>query len=110
MKLTLLCILLSLIYGSGAVLLLTWNASVLGVFIHSFRNIGTFIPFIPHTVLEFIAYFFAAMAGGLISIAFDKGGYGSDKFNKALFDGCLLFILAAVIIFVAALVETFGFF
>jgi uncharacterized membrane protein len=47
------------------------------------------------------------MAGGLISMAFDenKTKIGSQKFYRAINDASLLFLLAVVIIALAALVE-----
>jgi uncharacterized membrane protein SpoIIM required for sporulation len=107
LKVLFLVLILSIIYGMGSVLIITWNASVLGVFVASFGRFVDFLSFVPHTAMEFTGFFFGAMAGGLISMAFDesKTKIGSQKFYRAINDASLLFLLAVVIIALAALVE-----
>jgi len=107
LKILFLVMLLSFIYGMGSVLIITWNASVLGIFVASFGRFVDFVKFMPHTALEFLGFFFGAMAGGLLSMAFDesKTKLKSDKFYKAINDASMLFILAVIIIVAAALVE-----
>jgi uncharacterized membrane protein SpoIIM required for sporulation len=80
---------------------------VLGVFVGSFGKFVNFLSFIPHTALEFIGFFFGAMAGGLLSMAFDESRtkFRSNKFYQAINDASALFLLAIVIIAIAALVE-----
>jgi len=107
LKVLFLVMLLSFIYGMGSVLIITWNASVLGVFVASFGKFVDFVKFMPHTGLEFLGFFFGAMAGGLLSMAFDesKTKLKSAKFYRAINDASMLFILAVIIIVAAALVE-----
>ena len=105
LKVLVLVMVLSLLYGAGAVLIITWNASVLGVFINSFNKVREFIPFIPHTILEFVAFFLAAIAGGLVSVGFEKSEVGKKKFNRVLLDSAILFACAVVILIVASIVE-----
>lgn len=107
LKVLFIILVLSFIYGMGSVLVITWNASVLGIFMGSFGKFTAAASFIPHASMEFLGFFFAAMAGGLLSMAFDeeRTKYKSDKFYRAINDAALLFILAAVIIVAAALVE-----
>jgi uncharacterized membrane protein SpoIIM required for sporulation len=107
LKILFLVMLLSFIYGMGSVLIITWNASVLGVFAASFGKFVNFAAYVPHAALEFIGFFFGAMAGGLLSMAFDESRtkYRSEKFYLALNDASLLFLLAVAIIALAALVE-----
>jgi uncharacterized membrane protein SpoIIM required for sporulation len=107
LKVLFLVMILSLIYGMGSVLIITWNASVLGVFIGSFGKFTDAIGFFPHASMEFLGFFFGAMAGSLISMAFDEDRteFKSDRFYRAINDAALLFILAVVIIIAAALVE-----
>jgi len=66
LKLVIFALVLSFIYGVGATILITWNASVLGIFFASLGKFTTIMSFVPHASLEFIAYFFAAIAGGLL--------------------------------------------
>jgi len=107
LKVLALVLLLSFIYGMGSILVIAWNASVLGVFIGSFGSYIGFAEFIPHTSLEFTGFFFAGMAGGLLSMAFDhnRTEFGSDKFYQAIEDSSALFILGVILIAAAALVE-----
>jgi uncharacterized membrane protein SpoIIM required for sporulation len=107
LKVLFLVLLLSFIYGMGSVLIITWNASVLGIFVGSFGKFVNFLSFIPHTALEFLGFFFGAMAGGLLSMAFDESRtkFKSNKFYQAINDASALFLLAIVIIAIAALVE-----
>ena len=109
LKLVLVCLVLSLVYGAGAVLIITWNASVLGIFLGSLGRFTTALTFLPHTALEFIGFFLAAMAGGLLSLAFvpDKVKIGSEKFNRVLKDAAILFIIAVAVIIIAALIEVY---
>lgn len=107
LKVLFIVMILSLIYGMGSVLVITWNASVLGVFIASFGRFTDAAGFLPHASMEFLGFFFGAMAGSLISMAFDEDRttFRSEKFYKAIDDAALLFILATLIIAAAALVE-----
>jgi uncharacterized membrane protein SpoIIM required for sporulation len=107
LKVLFLVMILSLIYGMGSVLVITWNASVLGIFLGSFGKFTDALGFMPHASMEFLGFFFGAMAGSLLSMAFDsdRTKFKSDKFYRAINDAALLFILAVVIIALAALVE-----
>jgi uncharacterized membrane protein SpoIIM required for sporulation len=86
---------------------ITWNASVLGIFMGSFGKLSNAASFIPHASMEFLGFFFGAMSGGLLSMAFDESRteFKSKKFYQAINDASLLFILAVIIIALAAFVE-----
>ncbi|MGB9675335.1 MAG: stage II sporulation protein M [Candidatus Nanoarchaeia archaeon] len=107
LKILTLVLILSFIYGMGSILIITWNASVLGVFVGSFGKFVSFLAFVPHTALEFVGFFFGAMAGGLLNMAFDesKTKLGREKFYMAINDAALLFLLATIIIIAAAAIE-----
>jgi uncharacterized membrane protein SpoIIM required for sporulation len=107
LKVLFLILVLSFIYGMGSVLVITWNASVLGIFMGSFGKLANAASFIPHASMEFLGFFFGAMAGSLISMAFDESRteFKSKKFYQAINDASMLFILAVVIIAAAAFVE-----
>jgi len=106
LKVVFVCMVLSLIYGSGSILLLAWNASVLGVFIGSFGKLTSFIAFIPHTGAEFIAFFFAAISGGLISLLVLQN---RDRMRitaeRIIFDSMAMFMIALVLIVIGAGIE-----
>ncbi len=66
--------LFSLVFGAGAVFIIVWNASVLGVYIGQISRQLWQIPlvslnFLPHGIPEVAGYVTAALAGGLISTA-----------------------------------------
>jgi uncharacterized membrane protein SpoIIM required for sporulation len=123
------CILFSFIYGAGAIFILIWNASIVGTAIGSFirvsidalitsscgANTGTtfcavssgILRYTVHGVPEILAYFVAALAGGIISIAVINQEFNSRKFEHILLDSADLLMLAIAILFIAALLEVF---
>lgn len=123
------CVLFSFLYGVGALFILTWNATVIaaasGIFIREqlalisekvgavsvghyfgFFSIGI-MRYMVHGVFEILAYFIAALAGGIISVAVIRHILGSSKFEKILFDVSDLIIISVVLLFVSALVEVY---
>ena len=60
-----------------------------------------------HGLPEILAYFVAALAGGIISIAIINQEFSSRKFEHILLDSADLLMLAIAILFVAALLEVF---
>lgn len=107
--------------GDGAIFLLTWNASVWGtIFGVTARNAAivtqgdpfTYFMIIvftvtPHVLLEGSSYILAAMAGGLISRAILKDGFGTKRFNEALQDNATIIGLAILCLVIGVLVETY---
>ena len=122
-KVLLVSFVFSLVYGAGAILFLTWNASVWGTIfgyiakqaaavtnqsvILTFFNL--FMQVLPHTVLEVSSYLLAIIAGGVISKAALKEKIGSKKFHHVLTDGFIIFTIALLLIILAAYVEVFLF-
>lgn len=106
-------IVFSLIFGAGAIFVLAWNASVIaaaiGIFTKSnLSNLPLGLArYMIHGVPEILAYFIAALAGGIISIAVIKKDIRRDKFWNVLQDSLNLVIIAVVILFIAALIEVF---
>jgi uncharacterized membrane protein SpoIIM required for sporulation len=120
-------ILFSFIYGAGAIFILAWNASVIGVAIgNSARNaiahyaVHSAVPgvvgyssaislslarYLLHGVPEILAYFVGCLAGGIISIAIIEKEYDTDKFKETLLHVSGLIILAIVILVIAGLIE-----
>lgn len=120
------CIIFSLLYGAGALFILTWNASVIataiGNFIRSeisataslvgfsvvsaYFKAGAlgFFRYMLHGVFEIGAYFVAALAGGIVSIALIK----QDARNEKVFlDALNLLIISLGLLFFGSLVEVF---
>lgn len=129
MKVLAFTILFSLIYGAGAIFILTWNATVIGAamgnFIREkiasyasllgFAKAGvyfqaislSFLRYAIHGVPEIIGYFYGGLAGGIISVAIINHHYKSKKFSTILFDSSELLIIAITFLLIAALIEVF---
>jgi len=114
------CLLFAFIYGVGAIFILTWNASVIGVAIGSFIRNNIFhynnllhltskalLRYLPHGTLEILAYFIAGLAGGIISIAVIRHDFRTKKFEHIVTDSVDLILLAFLILFIAALIEVY---
>jgi len=107
------CLLFSLAFGSGAIFILTWNASVIAVAIGIFAKssiIGfpmAFLRYMLHGLPEITAYFIAALAGGIISIDIIRHDLRERTFWRVMADSMDMIIIAIVVLFVAALMEVF---
>ena len=107
------CILFSLAFGAGAIFILTWNATVIaaaiGIFSESsLANLpAAFMRYMFHGLPEIAAYFYAALAGGIVSIAVIRHHFKGKRFWQILQDSIDMTILAVIILFVAALIEVF---
>jgi uncharacterized membrane protein SpoIIM required for sporulation len=114
-------LLFSLIYGAGAIFILTWNASVISVAIgNAIRSIVAVSPasyfaafsvglarYLTHGIPEIGAYFIGALGGGMISMAIIKHEFMDKKFKKIVIDSSYLILLALCILIFAALLETY---
>lgn len=119
LKVLFVCLILSLVYGAGSILFITWNASVWGVVFGYSIKMGaivegqnpliTFlvimIPVLPHLFTEALSYFSAAIAGGVMSKAVVKEEWFSKRFNHVATDSLILFGLAIFFVILAALLE-----
>jgi uncharacterized membrane protein SpoIIM required for sporulation len=114
------CLIFSLLYGAGAIFIITWNASVLGTAIgnsikSNVANAISYFQAIPmgigqylfHGIPELIAYFLAGIAGGIISAAVIRHDPKSKKFKQVLLDSLDLIILASVVLIISGLVEVY---
>jgi uncharacterized membrane protein SpoIIM required for sporulation len=103
----------SLIFGAGAIFVLAWNASVIAAAVGIFAKSNVMsLPlgvarYMIHGIPEIAAYFIAALAGGIISVAVIKHDTRSEKFWNILQDSLNLLILAVIVLFIAALIEVF---
>ncbi len=112
------CIIFSLLYGSGALFILTWNASVIAAAMGSvireqlLSSTGTFFGaatfgffrYMTHGVFEILAYFVAGLAGGIISIALIKHNFGN---KKVLIDALDLILISIGLLVFAGIVEVY---
>lgn len=128
-KVLMFSILFAFFYGAGAIFILAWNASVVGVAIGEFArgSIATFagsaglfsaatyfssfalgiLRYMMHGSLEILAYFMAALGAGIISIAVARHDFAEDRFRKILLDSVDLFVIAVIVLLSAALVEVY---
>ena len=128
-KVLIFCILFSFVFGSGAIFILMWNASVIGTaignFVRSelaraaqlvgFEKIAHYFQVISlgllrysiHGIPEILAYFIGGLAGGIIGIAVIKHDFGTTKFEHVLLDSADLLLLSLGILFIAAILEVF---
>ncbi|HDD70782.1 MAG TPA: stage II sporulation protein M [Candidatus Woesearchaeota archaeon] len=128
-KVLIFCIIFSFIYGSGALFILTWNASVIGTAAGNFirtrlaqyasaaglQKMGAFfyvgslcvLRYLIHGIPEILAYFVAALAGGIISVAIIRKEYTTKNFQRVVLDVSDLVLLSVLILFIAALLEVF---
>ena len=120
--------LLSIIFGAAAVFVVTWNASVIAVFVgilakaatplFGYGVIAAPLAFLYglltasgaiafHGIPEIMSYFVAGLAGGIISTGLEKEKINSGGFRRVAKDGILLFFVAILLIFVAAAIEAY---
>jgi uncharacterized membrane protein SpoIIM required for sporulation len=106
-------LLFSFLFGAGAIFILAWNASVIGVAIGLFSkgslvNVPlSFLRYMVHGIPEIGAYFVTALAGGIISVSIIRHKFGKKEFWHVLKDSLDLIILALIILVFAALIEVF---
>jgi len=102
----------SLFFGAGAVFILVWNASILGVFVGQLSRHWADIPattmgFLPHGIPEIAGYVCAGLAGGLISAAILRG-HERKVFKKVVMESLQVLVLGLFFIFLGAGIETLG--
>lgn len=103
--------LFSFLFGSGAIFILAWNASVLAAAIGlAAKSIGGWsgfpiavLVFFPHGSLEILAYLIGAIAGGLFSVLLMRRH--SKCFWMIVADSLKLLAVAAVLLVAAAAIE-----
>lgn len=112
------CFVLSLVYGAGSVLFLTWNASVWGTtfsyFVRqSYSQSGnllaefakSIVPFLPHMTTEALSYLSAAIAGGVVSKAVLREKLFSKKFHHIITDALMILLIGFVLVLIAGFIE-----
>lgn len=109
----LICFVFSLFYSSGAILLLAWNASVLGVVVGEGARELMGLPaipivllsYIPHGSFEFAGYILAGIAGGLLSVALSRHRESKEHFRFVFEDSLTLLVLGIVVLIIGAFIE-----
>mgnify|MGYP001280577593 CR=1 FL=1 len=126
LKVLFFCVAFAFLYGSGAIFILTWNASVIAAAVGSliksklaataslvglagattYFGITTFsfMRYLTHGMFEIIAYLIAGLAGGIISVAVVRKNLGEEKI---LFDISGLVMLSIILLMVAGVIEVY---
>lgn len=107
----LLSVLFAFIFGSGAIFILSWNASVLAAAIGlTAKSIGgvsgipiALVTYLPHGVFEIGAYFLAGIAGGILSAAVMKRK--TELFAIIVKDSVKVIILAIILLLIGGVIE-----
>lgn len=114
LKVLFFCLIFSLLYGTGALFILTWNASVIaaavgslvksklaetaslagfGLFSSYFTTTAfSFFKYMLHGILEITAYFIVGLAGGILSMALIKKDLSYDSIMADVLDLVLISI------------------
>lgn len=112
----------SVLFGSGAVFILAWNASVIGVFVGLFieslikTGMATHVAYlygVPlglgqiliHGIPEVAAYFLVGIGGGILSVAITREKFTTPEFKEVFRDAFLFLVAAEVLIIIAAWLE-----
>ncbi len=117
----------SFMLGAGAIFLVSWNASVLGVLTGKIaRNPEAFglpglgvlwgnyllalpwliVTILPHGILEFGAYFLGAVAGGILSAAIVRESVkGLVKYKRIILDSLGYLGISVLMLLAGAIVE-----
>ncbi len=125
-KVLLVTILLSFALGSGAIFILAWNASIIGVAIGdlarqlisgyaswgAYAGVAAYFNALPmsfgqlflHGFPEMVAYFIGGLAGGILSVAATK--HQGRAVWHVILDAFELFSVAVLLLIVAGIVES----
>ena len=103
--------LFSFIFGAGAIFIIVWNASVLGVYIGQLSKHIWNIPiislsFLPHGIPEIAGYLVAGLAGGILSASIIRKN-DTQTLKLIAIDSLKLLVLASVFILIGAGIEAY---
>lgn len=126
LKVMFFCLIFSFLYGTGAMFILTWNASVIAAAMGNIfkSEIGkaasligfpsvsayfsaatfSFFRYMTHGLFEIAAYFVAGLAGGIISIALIKHNF---KNEQVFIDALDLVLISLGFLLVASVIEVY---
>ena len=105
---------LSFLYGTGALFILSWNASILGLYMANFVRAGLFnelfnstLGILPHAPIEILAYFLAGIAGGILSVGAIREKIMSKEFMLVFRDSLLLMAFAVLSVILGGYLEVY---
>ncbi len=119
------CILLSLLFSTGAIFIISWNSSVVAAAIgmiarssiyefarmHAFEKLASYFAIYSisiaslmiHGFFELSAYFIGGVAGGILSVATVNRDYAPEIAKRVL----LLILVASILILLGAFIEVY---
>ncbi len=122
-------ILFALIYGAGAIFILSWNATVIGAAVGNFirANISSYtsslgllqagnyfhvvslglLKYSIHGLPEIASYFYGGLAGGILSVALIRKHFMTKKFSTVIVDFSELILIAIGFLIAAAFLEVY---
>lgn len=118
----------SFMLGAGAVFLISWNATIIGVLVAKIaenpKAFGAFelvegniitnyviaLPYtllrlLPHGIFEFGGYFFGAVAGGILSVAIVREKFKGKRTYQVFLDSLIYLGISFVLVLIGALIE-----
>jgi uncharacterized membrane protein SpoIIM required for sporulation len=126
LKVLFFCLSFAFLYGTGAIFILAWNASVIATAMGNLIKVKlaqaaslvgfntlsvyfgitafSFFRYMTHGIFEIAAYFTAVLAGSIISVAIIKRDLEN---NKVIFDVTELIVLSLALLIIGSLVEVF---
>ena len=112
LEVLLLILAFSMLYGAGAIYVLIWNASVIGVFLGNIAKSGQIgmgiAGIVPHGVFELLAYTTAALAGGILSRVIVLRRLRVIEEHQTVYDVAKLAGWAIVFLALGAFIESTG--
>jgi len=125
-KVLLMSLIFSFLYGFGAIFILTWNASIIGVAIGSSILSGlnamgmsialsdvanlvslSLVKYFVHGIFEIAGYFTIGLAGGIISYSIIKDDFNERNIKAIFTDVYELILISIVLIISGSLIEVF---
>ncbi len=106
-------LLFSLVFGAGAIFVLSWNASVISAAIGIFTQYKlSEIPiglarYMIHGFPEIAAYFITALAGGIFGVGVLRNGVRNPKFLRIVENTIVLLFIALIVLIIAAGIEVY---
>jgi uncharacterized membrane protein SpoIIM required for sporulation len=99
----------SFLFGAGAVFIIEWNASILGVYIGQLSKSIWEVPivtlaFLPHGIPEIAGYLAAGLAGGLLSAAITRKN-SPKMLEIIILDSMKIIAIAFILLIIGAAIE-----
>ncbi len=105
---------LSFMFATGALFILSWNASILALFLATMLRQGLYSDFIiktagiiPHLPIEMLAYFLAGIGGGMLSSGFIREKVMSLEFRLVFKDSIMMLGLAVLAVVLGGFIEVY---